>query len=265
MIGAMAEGARVLGKREYRESAERAARHALSTLRMPDGRLYRTARNGDARLDGFLEDYAYLADGLVTLFESGAGVEFLNAALELSDIMLRDFGDDPRGGAFFHTGKDHERLIARTREGHDGALPNPNAIAARALVRLGRHFDRPDFLERAARALEAYGSSIARLPRAFASSLNVFSMLTEPAVELCITGTPGTPERDAIERAAARVFLPNRVVAHVDPARPHPALPLTRDKGLVAGKPALYVCRNYACEAPITDPSLVPGALARPL
>jgi len=264
MIAAMAEGARVLGKPAYRDSAERAARHALTTLRKREGGLYRTARNGDARLDGYLEDYAYLADGLVTLFESGGSLEFLNAALELAEILLRDFGDDPEGGAFFHTGKDHERLIARTREGHDSALPNPNAIAARALVRLGRHFDRPALLERATRAIEAYGSSIARLPRAFASSLNVLSLLAEPAVELCIAGTPGSPERDALERAVGRAFLPNRVIAHVDPALPNPNLPLTRDKGLVAGQPALYVCRNYTCEAPITDPSLVPEALERP-
>lgn len=264
MIAAMAEGARVLGKKEYLESAERAARHALASLRRSDGRLYRTARKGDARLDGYLEDYAYLADGLVTLYEAGAALEFLEAALELAEILLRDFGDDPEGGAFFHTGKDHEQLIARTREGHDGALPNPNAIAARALVRLGRHFDRPELLERATRAVEAYGSSIARLPRAFASSLNVLSLLAEPAVELCVTGVAGTPERDAIERAVARAFLPNRVLAHVDAERPNPGLPLTRDKGLVGGKPALYVCRNYACEAPITDPERIAGALARP-
>ncbi len=264
MLGAMAEGARVLGKREYLESAERAARHALTTLRRPDGRLYRTARNGDAHLAAYLEDYAYLADGLVTLFEAGAGFEFRRAALELAEIMVRDFGDDPDGGAFFHTAKDHEQLIARTREGHDGALPNPNAIAARALVRLGRHFDRPELVERAARAIEAYGGSVARLPRAFASSLNVRSLLSEPAVELCITGVAGTPERDAIERAVARAFLPNRVLAHVDPEDPNPSLPLTRDKGLVGGKPALYVCRNYACEAPITDPERIAAALARP-
>jgi uncharacterized protein YyaL (SSP411 family) len=264
MIAAMAEGARVLAERKYLESAERAARHALTALRRADGRLYRTARNGDARLDAYLEDYAYLADGLVTLFEAGADPEFLNAALELAETLLRDFGDDPEGGAFFYTAKGHEQLIARTREGHDGALANPNAIAARALVRLGRHFDRPELAERATRALEAYGSSIARLPRAFASSLNVLAMLSEPAVELCITGVAGTPEREAIERAAARVFLANRVIAHVDPTRENPNLPLTRDKGLVAGRAALYVCRNYACEAPITDPASVAAALSSP-
>jgi uncharacterized protein len=263
MLGAMAEGFRVLRQREYLVSAERAANHALTVLRRPDGGLFRTARNGNAHLAAYLEDYAYLADGLITLFEAGGAPAFLREAEALVERMLADFGDDPDGLAFFHTAKDHERLIHRTREGHDGAIPNPNAIAARALLRLGRHLDRPELLERARRSIEAYGASINRIPRAFASSLNVLAMLEEPATELCVVGALGSEQREAIERAVAEVLLPNRVVAHVDPNVPNPGLPLTRDKAEVAGKPALYVCRNYACEAPITDPAEITRVLRR--
>jgi uncharacterized protein YyaL (SSP411 family) len=263
MLGAMADGFRVLRNRAYLESAERAAHHALSVLRRPDGGLLRTARNGVAHLAAYLEDYAYLADGLIALFEAGGGAQFLREAEALVERMLLDFGDDPEGGAFFHTAKDHERLIQRTREGHDGAMPNPNAIAARTLVRLGRHLDRPELVERARRAIEAYGASINRIPRAFASSLNVLALLETPATELCVVGAEGSEGREAIERAVAEVFLPNRVVAHVDPSRPNPDLPLTRDKTLVAGSAALYVCRNYVCEAPLTDPAAITGILAQ--
>jgi hypothetical protein len=130
-------------------------------------------------------------------------------------------------------------------------------------VRLGRHLDRPELVERARHAIEAYGASINRIPRAFASSLNVLALLETPATELCVVGAEGSEERDAIERAIAGILLPNRVVAHVDPGRPNPDLPLTRDKTLVAGKPALYVCRNYACEAPITDPAQIAAIVAQ--
>src|SRR5690606_39047018 len=119
-IGAMAEGARVLGEPRYLESAERAARFLLQHMRRADGGLLRTSRGGRAHLPAYLEDYAYLSDALITLYEAGGNAEFLRAALELAERLLRDFGDDP-SGAFYHTAQDHEALLARTREGHDGA------------------------------------------------------------------------------------------------------------------------------------------------
>src|SRR5437867_11355548 len=135
MIGAMADGHRVLRDRRYLESAERAARFVIDHLRRPDGGLYRTARDGRAHLDAYLEDYAYLCDALVDLYEAGASLDWLREASRLAERMIADFGDS-EDGAFFFTAKTHEALLIRTREGNDGALPNPNAVAARALARL---------------------------------------------------------------------------------------------------------------------------------
>jgi uncharacterized protein len=252
MLGAMAEGHRVLGDRRYLESAERAARYLMTALRRPDGGLYRTARAGRAHLDAVLEDYAYLADGCLDLYEAGGPPEALAWARALAERLVEDFAD-PDGGAFFHTAHAHEPLVVRAREGHDGALPSPNAVAARALVRLGRHLDRPELLEIAGRALRAYGRFIERIPRAFPTTLAVVDLLLEPPLELVIAGDPASDDTAALERVLGARFLPNRLVAHVRPGALDPAAtPLTRGKGPVGGRAVLYVCREFACEAPVT-------------
>jgi uncharacterized protein YyaL (SSP411 family) len=261
MIGAMAEGFRVLRDPRYLQSAERAAHFVLSGLRRPDGGIFRTARAGRAHLPGCLDDYAYLADGLITLFEAGGSAEFLAEAQRLVERGLRDFDDGH--GAFFTTARDHEILFARPREGQDGALPSANAVFARALARLARHYDRDDFSQRARAALAAYGTLIEQAPRAFATSLDVLDFLESIPFELAVVGRRGAPDREALERAVAERYLPNRVCAHIDPDQPEATdLPLLRGKTLVRGGAALYVCRNYACAAPVTDPGAAAAALA---
>jgi uncharacterized protein len=261
MIGAMAEGFRVLRDRRYLHSAERAASYAWTALRRPDGGLFRTARAGRAHLDACLEDYAYLADAFVTLYEAGGPLAWLERALELAEGIVRDFSGD--GGAFFATATGHEKLLARPREGHDGALPNANAVAARALARLARHFDRADLAERASAALDAFGAMVERAPRAFATALVAVELLREPPVELVVAGRADSSDREALEVALASRYLPRRVVAHVEPdAAPPSSLPLLAGKTLVDGRAALYVCRNYVCERPVTDAADVERALA---
>jgi uncharacterized protein YyaL (SSP411 family) len=258
MIAAMAKGKRVLGEQRYLDSAERAARFALTTLRRPDGGLFRTARGGRAHIAAYLEDYAYLADALVSLYEAGGGEEYLREAATLADRLISDFGD--ADGAFFATAKDHEALVARPREGHDGAIPNANAVAARALSRIGRQLERPEFLTRARAAIDAHGGLVNRAPRAFATSLAVIDFLEAKPSELAVIGVPGTPDRTALEHAISKHYLPNHLVGHADPNQPS-ALPLLAGKSLVDGRAALYVCRDFACQAPITDPVAVTAAL----
>jgi uncharacterized protein len=261
MIGAMADGFRVLRDPRYLQSAERAARFVLSVLRTPDGRLLRTARAGHAHLSGCLDDYAYLADGLITLFEAGASPEFLQQALRLAERSLPDFGDG--GGAFFTTAREHERLFARPREGQDGALPSANAVLGRALARLARHFDRDDLAQRARAALTAYGLLIEQAPRAFATSLNLLDFLDSTPIEMVLVGRQGAPDREALEQALARHYLPDRICAHLDPGQPGASeMPLLRGKTLVRGQAALTICRNHVCAAPVTEAAAVAAALA---
>jgi hypothetical protein len=248
MIAAMAEGHRVLRERRYLESAERAAGFVLSRLAPATGGLLRTIRGERAHIAAFLEDYAYFADGLISLYETSGRSRWLERALALAQHLLENFGD--QGGAFFQTPRQHEPLIARPRSGHDGALPNPNAVAARTLVRLSHHFDRPDLRERAIRALTDYGQAIAQMPRAFASTLNVVDFLLQGPTELVVAGDAEGAE-PLLERLAS-LYIPHRVLARVRPGE-EPNTPLAAGKTPVGGRAALYVCRNFTCQAPLTS------------
>jgi uncharacterized protein YyaL (SSP411 family) len=268
MIGAMSEGARVLGEPRYYESAARAARFAIGTLMREDGRLYRTARGNQAKLAGYLEDYAFLADGLVSLYEASGRFpdpldpsDFLIAAKTLAERIIDDFGSET--GAFYSTAHQHEPLLVRQREGQDGALPSPNAVAARALARLAHLLDRKEWLPPARRAVEAHGWTMTRAPRAFATSLEVLELCRSPALEVVSVGVSGSAELEQLLAEASNVYLPDAlwVVTPPDSERNDRTLSILRGKTLVRNAPALYLCRNFSCNAPITDPGEVAAAL----
>jgi uncharacterized protein YyaL (SSP411 family) len=262
MISAMARGAWVLGEPRYLEAAARAAGFARETLTRDGGCLLRTCRQGRAHAEGVLEDYAYLCEGLLDLYEAGGGDGALGDAALLADRMVEAFSD-PEGGGFFNTGRGHERLILRRRDGMDGATPSPNASAGMALARLSAHLDRPDLRRAAEGALAAHGHLVARYPRAFAKSLALADFLRAPPVELAFLGAPADPAMRSLVGEAARRYLPNRIVAHHDPAEGESERPLLRGKGLMGGRPALYVCRNFTCEAPVSGAEDVVAALQR--
>jgi uncharacterized protein YyaL (SSP411 family)/aryl-alcohol dehydrogenase-like predicted oxidoreductase len=261
MLGAMAEGARVLGEPRYLAAAARAADFLLATLRRSDGRLLRTFRAGKAHLDAYLEDYAFLAEGLLDLYEAGGSARYLGEVRDLAGRILAEFADT--GGGFYDTARGHEPLIVRHKDGVDGAVPSANAVAASVLARLACHLDRPDLREAAAGAIQAYARNIAQHPRAFCRSLCVVDFLLEGPVELGFIGATGDPGLEALRIAVGRRYLPNRIVAHHDPASGEaPDHPLLEGKGLVGGMAALYVCRNFACQAPVTDPADLDRALS---
>jgi uncharacterized protein YyaL (SSP411 family)/aryl-alcohol dehydrogenase-like predicted oxidoreductase len=259
MIGALAEGHRVLGEPRYLQAAERAARFLLRELRTPEGRLLRTWRGGHAHIPAFLEDYAYLCEALIDVYEAGGGAGFLGEAEALAAEMRRLFADE--GGGFFSTAGDHESLIVRHREGNDGAIPSANAAAAHALARLSFHLGRDELREEALRALRAWGRNLARFPRAFAKSLLVVDLLLEGPTELGFVGPEGE-DLEALRREVGRHYLPSRIVGHHDPATGPSPLPLLSGKDTVKGRAALYVCRGFACQRPVTDPAEVEGVLA---
>jgi len=263
MLSAMALGYRVLGHRHYLDSAERAARSLLARMTRPDGGLFHTARGAKAHVPGFLEDYAFLSDGLIALYEAGGSAEFLRAAERCLQRLLVDFDDDA-SGAFFNTSRDGEALIARPREGFDNAIPSANAVAARALAKLAWHLGEDRYRERSARALRAYGKLIERAPRSFATSLGVVDFLLQPPIELVLAGSSGEPGYESFRTALGQRYLPNAIFAHTDPNQPQAdsSLPLTQGKALSAGKATLYVCRNFVCAAPLTDITGIDEALA---
>ena len=259
MIGAFAEGYRVLGDDRYLSAAERAASFIFSTLGDGAGGLLRTYRAGKAHIPAFLEDHAYLAEGLLDLYEAGGDGRWLEVAHQTAGAMQRLFqGDD---GAFFNAPEGRPDLIVRSREGHDGATPSPNAVAASVLARLSHHLDRPELRHAAVAAIGAYGKAIARHPRAFCRSLVGVDFLLDGPTELAIVGPAAG--RASLERELARHYLPNRIVAHHDPAHDGDTdHPLLLDRTTIDGRATLHVCRAFTCQRPTTEPREIEAALA---
>jgi uncharacterized protein len=163
MIAAYADAYRLLKTPAYRETAEKAADFVLTKLRDKDGRLLRTYRVGQAKLPGYLEDYAFLAHGLLRLHAATGESKRLDQARVLTDRMLDDF-EDPKAGGFFYTADDHESLIARTKDPNDNVLPSGNSVAVRNLIALAKLTKEPRYLDAAGKALDAFSSSLAQSP-----------------------------------------------------------------------------------------------------
>jgi hypothetical protein len=253
MISAFAEGYRAFRDRRYLEAATRSAEFILGNLAGPDGRLRRSWRQGATRGDGVLEDYAWLGNGLLDLYEAGGPWRWFAEAERLAHTIRAEF--PAPGGGFFSTPAGHEALIIRFREGADGATLSANAEAARLLARLGWHQGDVALQEEAAAALEAWAGAVRQTPRAFPGSLLVADLLLEGPVELALVGAAEDPRTEALWAALGRRFLPRRIVTHGVPGATAP--PLLEGKSLVAGAPALYLCRNFSCEAPVTDAALI--------
>ncbi len=253
MISAMAEAARVLRHDLYLESACRAADFLLSALSRPDEGLYRTYRANKAHLNAYLEDYACFAEALIDIYEAGGEERYLREAIRLGERLLTDFLDKNQGG-FFTTANDHEVLILRSREGSDGATPSGNAVAAMALARLSFHQDREDFRDAAMQAILAYGQQIHRVPKGFTKTVMAADFLLNGPLELAFVGSPTDPGYDQLLQEVAHHFVPHRMIAHGNPNVLESQHPLLRGKHLVKGQAALYVCRNFTCQTPLTNP-----------
>ena len=260
MIGTMAEAGRVLSHQPYLDSAIRAADFLLTTLSRPENRLWRTYRKGKAHLNACLEDYAYAAQAMLEVYEATGMERYLHEAVALSERIIDDFEDREHGG-FFTTAADHETLILRGREGADGATPSGNAVAASVLARLSFHFDREDFRDASTNAVRAYGQQIGQVPRGFPKSLMVVDLLLHGPIELALVGGTDTQSYTQLRKAMNSCFVPYRVMAHHQDVEADTSHPLLTGKTPVDGQAALYLCKNFSCQAPITNPEVVPSAL----
>jgi len=183
MIGGLADTGRILQEPRYIEAASRAARFVLDKLRTDDGRLLRSYRAGQAKLNGYLDDYAMLVSGLLSLHEATGEEQWLTAAAELTEKQIELFGDE-QGGGFFFTSHDHPQLILRSKDPVDGAIPAGNSVAAENLLQLAAALDRPGYAERAEKTMLAATSMLQRAP------LAMTRMATAVAKHLARTAEP---------------------------------------------------------------------------
>jgi uncharacterized protein YyaL (SSP411 family) len=260
MIAAFAQAGATFGEERYLKSAASAADFVLNNMRTPDGRLYRTAGIGQPpKLNGYLEDYAFLADALVTLYEATFVPKALTSAIELAEVMLKHFAD-PNGPGFFFTADDHEQLIARTKDLHDGSTPSGNAMAVTALLRLAALTGRRDLAEPAERALRGYRDTMAEHPAASGQMLIALDFHLGPVQQIAIVGGAQAGDTQRAIAVIRKKFNPNRVIAFHDPVTGTPPAELASlfaGKEAVGGAVTVYVCENFACQAPLVGAEAV--------
>ena len=260
-LRALAEAASVLSDDTYRTAAVANAAFLIEALHV-DGRLLRTWKDGKAHLKGYLEDYAYLINGLLSLHEATFAHRWLWAAKELADEMIELFwGDDVDG--FYDVGTDHEKLIVRPRDVLDNAVPSGSSAAAEALVRLGTLTGNEDYTSRAGRLLRSVAPLLVRAPLGFGNWLKVLELYLAEPHEVAIVGAWGDAATHAMLGALAASYAPNRTFIGLDPNEPKPfPSPLLEGRGQSDGKPTAYVCRSYVCDLPTTDASILAAQLS---
>jgi uncharacterized protein YyaL (SSP411 family) len=251
MLRAFAEGAAHFSREDYRSIAEANARFLLGT--MWDGsRLLHSYKDGRARFNGYLDDYADLADGLFALYELTFDQTWLDAATQVTDRMIQQFWDDEAGG-FHFTGNDHETLIARSKDFFDNATPSGNSVAADVLLRLAAVLDRSDYRDKAQKLIEAAGGLLRQYPSGFGRMLAAVDFYLGPSKEIAIAGDPS-----AFLPALRKQYLPRTVVA----AGIAGDIALLHNRPMIGEKPTAYICENFACKQPVTDPAVFEEQLA---
>jgi len=262
MISAMAMAGAILNEPNYVQAAVDAARFAVSTIRDENGKLLHSYKDGQARFAAYLDDFACLIDGLVELYQTSGDEQWLAASLELADDMVDRFHDADQGG-FYYTANDHEKLIARTKDNQDNAVPSGNGMASTALLKLARLCGRDDLEQIALGTLNSISGLLVDHPRAVGQSLLALDFAIGPAAEIVITepSTDGNGVQfQEVQREIQQRFLPNKVIAHrQDGAKIVQQLL----EGKTSDRSLAYVCERGACQVPAESLEILTEQLAQ--
>jgi uncharacterized protein YyaL (SSP411 family) len=264
MLAAFAEAARALDRNDYRLVAERNAGFLLKELRQENGRLLRTWKShpepvegaGEAKLNGYLEDYSYLIEGLLELYQTTFDPQWFVAAQELAETMIAHF-QAPEGG-FYDTSDDHETLITRPRDLQDNATPSGNAMAVTTLLKLTGFTNDLRYVDIAHKTLAQMqtptgGGMMIQYSLGFGQWLQALAYALSKPREIAIIGDPRAADTQALLNVVRNGFRPFQVVALGAPDAHPVVVPLLQDRELVDGHAAAYVCRDFACQAPVTE------------
>jgi uncharacterized protein YyaL (SSP411 family) len=256
MISALADAGAVLERSDYLDAAKACADFLLRDLRDAEGRLLRSWKDGQAKLNAYLEDHAFLLEALLSLYEATFEQRWFAEARRLADSMIDRFADEENGG-FFETSSDHERLVARRKDLEDHPIPSGNASAAYGLLRLAALTGEHEYEARAVSTLRLLHELAPKHPQAFGHLLQALDFHLSPVQEVALVGDDLRP----LERVVRRAFRPHLVLAATSAAGPD-GVPLLEGRSPVDGRPAAYVCERFACKAPVTEPEELERLLA---
>ena len=267
MLRAFAEAAAILGRSDYADVAKRNAKFLMDNM-VEDGRLLRTYKahsepgqsGGKAKLNGYLEDYAFLIDGLLALHEVSFDQRWLADAIRLGKSMVELFWDEAEG-QFYDTGTDHEELVVRPRDVADNAIPSGSSMATDVMLRLAVITGDPDMERRASTGLRSVRDLMARIPAGAGNWLSALDFYLSSAREIVIVGEVEEAATRALVSEVYRHYLPNRVFLGLDGGDALDDIPLLEAREKMNGSPTAYVCQNYVCNLPVNEP----GELAKQL
>jgi uncharacterized protein YyaL (SSP411 family) len=252
LLSGLAEAIKITGASSCLEASRRTVEFIFGRM-FRDGYLLHVYKDGQAKLRGYLDDYAFVALGLLDLYEVLFDRSLIDRAMELADIMLREFWDE-RGGGLFYTGKSHEPLISRAKPVFDASIPSGNAIAAQLLLRLYHLVGAEDYHTRAETILRSYYDAMVSQPFGFAHMLCALDQYLHPAKEIVIVGERSDARTTDLIKEIHSLYLPNKTVQVFAPGESlEKVSPLMVGKQQIDGRPTAYVCQNFTCSAPVTS------------
>jgi uncharacterized protein YyaL (SSP411 family) len=259
MISAYARGAQVLDEPRYLGIATRAAKFLTTNLYDEKNKLlYRNYRGARSNIEGFADDYAFMIQGLLDLYEASFDVEWLKFAVELQETQDRLFFDEKSGGYFSTSGED-KSVFLRVKDDNDGAEPAASSVAALNLFRLAQFRDDKQRSERARKTIDAFATTLSHFPSAIPQMLVALDAALSKPRQIVIAGKKDAPETKALLRQVNGYFLPKTVLVLADGAEGQKYLGEKNDAihamSPINGKSAAYVCENFTCKAPVTDPA----------
>jgi len=249
------------------EIATRAAKFLRANLyEEKSNLLYRNYRDGRSDIEGFADDYAFVIQGLLDLYEASFDVEWLKFAMQLQETQDRLFFDEKNGGYFGTSGKD-ESVFLRLKDDNDSAEPAASSVAALNLLRLSQFRDDKQMAERARKTIDAFATTLSHFPSAMPQMLVAIDYSLSKPRQIVIAGKKDAPDTKALLAEVHRHFLPNHIVALADGAEGQRYLgeknEAVRAMSMVDGKPAAYVCENFTCKAPVTELKQLAELLSR--
>jgi uncharacterized protein YyaL (SSP411 family) len=257
MISAFARAYQVLDEPKYLRAAERAADFVLNKLyHSPTKTLTRRYRDGEAKFPAHLDDYAFLVQGLLDLYEAAFGLKWLEHAVALTETQNRLFYDQNTAG-FFDTSGEDETILLRTKEDYDGAEPSANSIAVLNLLRLSQMFDKKEWWEMAEKTLRLFGNRLQNMPHAMPQLLAAIEFSLDKPKQIIIAGKANAPGTRAMLHTVHERFMPNKILLLADGGAGQDylgkSLPFIKSVTMIDGKTTAYICENYACQLPTTE------------
>jgi hypothetical protein len=263
MLSSLSEAAAVLNRQDYREAAVANGSFLVNSM-TGEGYLRHAYKDGKARIEGYLEDYAPVIEGLLNLHQATFSGQWLREAIRLAGVIVEEFWDES-AGIFYDTGNRHQALFVRPRSTQDGALPSGSSSATLALLKVARLTGDKRLAQIGARSLGTVRESLSRFPLGFGHWLCALDYCLSTSQEIVIVGPPDSRSTLEMMRVLHGIWLPNKTFAALDTNDPTATTELNfiKNRGMVDDQPTAYVCEGYSCQTPVTNPDLLRSQLQR--